>query len=66
MSLKKPGALRPVFLYAIQPQRADIIAGGATILYEVCKHLNIDGFTVSEKDNLEGYLYHIQNEKKGY
>ena len=53
-------------LYAIQPQRADIIAGGATILYEVCKHLNIDGFTVSEKDNLEGYLYHIQNEKKGY
>ncbi len=50
--------------YAIQPQRADIIAGGASILYAVCKHLNLDGITVSEKDNLEGYLYFLQNEKE--
>ncbi len=49
--------------YAIQPQRADIIAGGASILYAVCKHLNLNGITASEKDNLEGYLYFLQNEK---
>ena len=50
--------------YAIQPQRADIIAGGASILTAVCKHLKINGITVSEKDNLEGYLYFLQNEKE--
>ncbi len=49
--------------YAIQPQRADIIAGGASILLAVCKHLNLNGVSVSEKDNLEGYLYFLQDEK---
>ena len=50
--------------YAIQPQRADIIAGGASVICAVCKQLKLDGITVSEKDNLEGYLYFLQNEKE--
>ncbi len=49
--------------YAIQPLRADTIAGGCTLLYYVCKHLNIDGITISEKDNLEGYLNLLKDEK---
>ena len=50
--------------YAIQPQRADIIAGGASVILAVCRQLNLNGITVSEKDNLEGYLYFLQNEKE--
>ncbi len=37
-------------------RRADIIPFGAVILREVMKKLKIDSVTVSEQDNLEGYL----------
>ncbi len=49
--------------YAIQPLRADTIAGGCTLLYCICKYLNLDGVTISEKDNLEGYLNLLKDEK---
>ena len=49
--------------YAIPPLRADTIAGGCTLLYYICKHLNLDGITVSEKDNLEGYFNLLKDEK---
>ncbi len=45
----------------LQPERAEVIAGGVTVLKELCTMLNIDQFRVSEKDNLEGYLI----EKRG-
>ena len=43
-------------LAGLQPERADVIANGCCILLQVMKHLNIDRITISEKDNLEGYL----------
>lgn len=42
--------------YNLIERRAKVIAGGALWLYQVLKELNIHGVTVSEKDNLEGYL----------
>ncbi len=40
----------------LQPERAEIITAGATALFEIMKYLNVDYITVSEMDNLEGYL----------
>ncbi len=44
-------------LKGLQPERAEVIAGGVSILLSVMNVLKIDKITVSEKDNLEGYLY---------
>ncbi len=46
--------------YAISKSRAQIIAGGCTLLIEVLNTLNLDGVIVSESDNLEGYFYSIR------
>lgn len=35
---------------------ADVVGGGALILLEVMKKFGVDSVTVSEKDNLEGYV----------
>ncbi|MBE7088939.1 MAG: hypothetical protein E7370_05455 [Clostridiales bacterium] len=43
-------------LPGMDPRRADVIGGGALLLYHAIKMLNIDFVTVSEKDNLEGFL----------
>lgn len=53
-------------LRGLQPKRAEIIAGGALLLYRITEKLGIDCFTVSESDNLEGYLKEkvIKIEKK--
>ena len=40
----------------LQPQRADIIQSGAAILCGVSDSLGLEKITISEKDNLEGYL----------
>lgn len=40
----------------LQPERAEVIAGGAWILYAVMDKIGAEYITVSEKDNLEGYL----------
>ena len=45
--------------YAVTKTRAEVISGGAYILKSILKRLNLDGVTVSEKDNLEGYFYKI-------
>lgn len=50
-------------LKGLQPERADIIQSGTNILCGLTSYLNIEKFTVSEKDNLEGYLA-IKTEKK--
>ena len=61
-------------LFSISPQeiiekyptatpRVDVISGGAQILYEVMLCYGIDVVTVSESDNLEGYLEYLLNEK---
>ncbi len=48
-------------LKGLQPARAEVIAGGAILLEEIMKSLKIDYVTVSENDNLEGYLAYKLN-----
>ena len=43
-------------LKGLQPDRAEVIAGGALMLLNIVKKIGLDYVTVSEKDNLEGYL----------
>ena len=43
-------------LVGLQPERAEIMPFGALILYKIMLKFDIDFITVSEKDNLEGYL----------
>ena len=40
---------------------ADLIGGGAMLLYALMDKLCVDGVTVSESDNLEGYIYSVTN-----
>lgn len=40
----------------IRPQRADILPAGLIVVDEVCRLLDVDAFTVSEADLLQGYL----------
>ncbi len=44
-------------LAGMEQNRADIIAGGACILLEIVKKIGADGVYVSDRDNLEGYLF---------
>lgn len=43
----------------LQPERAEIIPAGAVLVYAFLEHMNLDCVTVSESDNLEGYLTHV-------
>lgn len=40
----------------MEPNRADVIGGGCLLTYYVMKRFGIEKITVSESDNLEGYL----------
>ncbi len=42
--------------YCVGAKRAEIIRGGASIFLSILKYANINGVTVSENDNLEGYF----------
>ncbi len=44
-------------LKGLQKERAEVIGSGATLLYSIMQKFSIDKITVSEADNLEGYLY---------
>ncbi len=46
--------------YAVERKRADIIAGGASILLKLLNVYDLKGVTVSESDNLEGYLDYVK------
>ena len=52
-------------LGGMDEKRADIIAGGAYAVYLICQKLNLSGMTVSESDNLEGYLLLLKDENTG-
>ncbi|MCQ2400178.1 MAG: Ppx/GppA family phosphatase, partial [Clostridia bacterium] len=43
-------------LKGLQPDRADVIAGGAVLLVKIMDKIGINSVIVSEDDNLEGYL----------
>lgn len=51
-------------MVGLQPARADIIPCGVLILTELLIKLNAKSFTVSEKDNIEGY-FAIKGRKNG-
>lgn len=40
----------------MEPLRADVIGGGCLLTYLIMKHFKVDKITVSESDNLEGYV----------
>ena len=40
----------------MEPRRADIIGGGCLLMYGIMQKLGISGITISESDNLEGYV----------
>ncbi len=40
----------------MEPRRADVIGGGCLLMCRIMEMLGIDSITVSEKDNLEGYV----------
>ena len=48
-------------LKGLQSARAEVIAGGATILLSLMEKYSLNTITVSEKDNLEGYLAYRSN-----
>lgn len=43
-------------LKGMDPRRADVLGGGALLLYRVMRAVGVEQVTVSEKDNMEGYL----------
>ena len=44
-------------LKGLQPERAEVIASGVSVLCELFNYLSLEEITVSESDNLEGYFY---------
>ena len=43
-------------LVGLQPDRAEVIAGGVAIIYEILIRAKANNIVISESDNLEGYL----------
>ena len=43
-------------IIGLQKERAEVIAGGVAIIYEILKKANVERIIISESDNLEGYL----------
>ena len=46
-------------LVGLQPDRAEVIAGGVSIIYRILCIAGVDNLIISENDNLEGYLSYI-------
>lgn len=44
-------------LVGMEKPRADVIAGGASILLQLTDKIGAEGIYISDSDNLEGYLY---------
>ena len=44
-------------LAGMEQARADVIAGGAAIIAEIVTKIGAEGTYISDRDNLEGYLY---------
>ena len=44
-------------LVGMEKARADVIAGGASILLQIANKIGAEGIYISDSDNLEGYLY---------
>ena len=44
-------------LVGMEEARADVMAGGAAIITEIVTKIGAEGIYISDRDNLEGYLY---------
>ena len=44
-------------LVGMEASRADVIAGGASIILQIATKIGAEGIYVSDQDNLEGYLF---------
>lgn len=53
------------YKYGIEKSRAETIFYGGALIYEVLKYFNLNGYTLSENDNLEGY-YLLKTKGAGY
>ena len=42
--------------YCVGKNRAEIIAGGSAIILSIMRYAGMQGITVSENDNVEGYM----------
>lgn len=51
--------------YGLEKSRAETIFYGGALIYTVLKYFNLDGYTLSENDNLEGY-YLLKTKGAGY
>lgn len=51
-------------LHGVQKGREGVIYAGVCILFYLMDKLNLSGITVSESDNLEGYLQYIRGENE--
>lgn len=59
LQIKKVPIERRSEVFNIEKSRAKSIFGGGLIVYEILKYLGLNGYTVSEKDNIEGYYNYI-------
>lgn len=55
LKIRDLGADEISALYAIEKTRAETIFYGGALIYTLLKHLGVNGYTISENDNLEGY-----------
>lgn len=51
-------------LIGMDSARADILGGAVLLLASIMQYLNVESITVSENDNLEGYIYKFLCPKK--
>lgn len=51
-------------IVGLQPERADVILGASILLLCIMEHIGVEYITVSEDDNLEGYLYMKRKENE--
>ena len=52
-----------LLLKGMDKRRADVLGGGALLLYRILRYIGAKKLTVSEKDNLEGYLRFVTEGK---
>ena len=50
-------------VFDIEKSRAKTIFSGGMLIYAILKYLGLDGFKVSEKDNIEGYYNYLKGIK---
>ncbi len=61
LKIKELGADEISSLYGLEKTRAETIFYGGALIYTILKRLGVNGYTLSENDNLEGYYLLVAN-----